>query len=101
MILGGMAKSKSPSSNDQPLGDQDKILEELRRHPVLMERVEAILKLINKGEATADQTEVMLVEELRRLGIDSMESWAVNAEEETAEEFKRENPDARYGKKND
>jgi hypothetical protein len=51
-------------------------LEELRRHPELMERFEAILALTKADRCvlrSADETEELLVEEMRRLGLRSAE----------------------------
>ena len=66
-----------------------------------MERMRAIMELADNDEATADEIEALLLEEVRRLGADTMESWASSAEERSAKEFKQENPERRYGKKND
>ncbi len=96
-----MANSKHPSSNDRPNSAEKKFIEGLRRRPALMERMQAIMDLADNGEATADEIEALLIEEVRRLGADTMESWASSAEEQSAKEFKQQNPDSRYGKKND
>ncbi len=101
VILGGMAKSKSPSSNDRPNPEEKKLIEGLRRHPALMERMHSIMDLADNGQATADEIEALLVEEVRRLGANTMESWANSAEQQSAKEFKQQNPKSRYGKKND
>lgn len=50
---------------------------------------------------TADELETLLVEEVRKLGKTTMESWGSQQEKQAAQEFKQQNPDARYGKKND
>lgn len=65
----------------------------------MMERMRAVMVLTDKGEATADEIEALLVQEIRRLGSDTMESWAGSAEEQAAKEFKQQNPESRYGKK--
>ena len=101
MILEEMAKFESSSPNDRLGSEEKKLIEGLRRRPALMERMQAIMELTDKGEATADEIEALLVEEVRRLGADTMESWAGSAEERSAKEFKRQNPESRYGKKND
>lgn len=94
-----MAKSKSPSSNDRPNPEEKKLIEGLRRHPALMERMHSIMDLADNGQATADEIEALLVEEVRRLGANTMESWANSAEQQSAKEFKQQNPKSRYGKK--
>jgi len=101
MILEGMARSKSPSSKDRLGSEEKKLIEGLRRRPAMMERMRAVMVLTDKGEATADEIEALLVQEIRRLGSDTMESWAGSAEEQAAKEFKQQNPESRYGKKND
>ena len=83
---------------------EEQLLEQLRRHPELFERFQAILDLSDPAKgllATADEIEERLVDEVRRLGKSTLESWADQREEEAAQEFKAEHPDARYGKKND
>jgi HD-like signal output (HDOD) protein len=94
-----MAKSKGPSNKNQISATEKKLIEGLRRHPALAERMQAIIELSDKGEISADQIEDLLVEEVRRLGSSAMESWAATAEEQAAREFKEQNPDCRYGKK--
>jgi len=59
----------------------------------------AILALAESSEGSADEVESLLIEEVRRLGKTTMESWAIHAEEKTAQQFKADHPDARHGKK--
>ena len=57
------------------------------------------MKLADSGEGAADEVDALLVEEIRRLGKTTMESWAGEAEQKPARDFKQQNPGSRYGKK--
>lgn len=96
-----MANSSNPSQNKKPNAQEQKLIEGFRRHPELGERMQAILELADSGEGTADEVEALLVEEIRRLGKSTMESWAGEAEQKSARDFKQQNPGSGYGKKND
>ena len=77
-------------------------MEQLRRHPELMERMEAIVGIAEaEGEKlpTADEIEDRLVEEVRQLGHQVMEDWALKAEDRAGEEFKQSRPEGRIAKK--
>jgi hypothetical protein len=92
------------NSHGQPLdGAREKhFLEELRRHPELMERFEAILALTRSDRRvlrSADETEELLVEEMRRLGSCAMHDWAQRAEEQAARELREDHPRVRLRKK--
>jgi DNA topoisomerase VI subunit B len=73
------------TQHGQPdLTREKRLIEELRQHPELMERFEAILELTkSEGGAirSADEIEEMLVEEVCRLGNRAMHDWARGAEE--------------------
>ncbi len=78
------------------------LLERLNRHPEMKERFLAILALAEGQSAevgTADEVEALLVEEVRRLGAQSMGDWARSAHERIAAEVKRQNPASYCGKK--
>jgi len=67
-------------------------LKKLRGHPALLERFEAILDLAESEDGagkTADGVEELLVEEIRKLGNQTMQDWAVRAEERAAETLRR------------
>jgi len=96
-----MAKPPTPSHNDRQSSKEKELIVKLHKHPALLERFDAILSVAENPEGTADEVEAMLVEEVRRLGKTTMESWAGAAEEQAAREFKQKNPDSRYGKKKD
>ena len=74
-------------------------LQRLRSHPELFERLQGILQIAENSEEplrTADEVEALLVEEIRRLGKTTMESWARKAE---AQEAKEQTPPLYCGKK--
>jgi hypothetical protein len=81
---------------------EQRFMEQLRRHPELMERLEAIIGIAEAdGEKlpTADEIEDRLVEEVRRLGHQVMEDWADRAEVRVGEEFQQSRPEGRIAKK--
>lgn len=78
-----------------------RLIERLRQHPELMERFQHILE-ISATEGTvkkADEIEGLLVEELRRLGRVTLESWASRVEGILAEQLKARDPSAAVRKK--
>ena len=81
---------------------EKRFLEELRQHPELWERFEAILAVTKAEEGaprSADQIEALLVEEVRRLGSRAMHDWAQRAEERAARELRAAQPRVRLRKK--
>ena len=79
-----------------------RLAEKLNEHPLLREQVEAILALVHSGDGPirkADDVEELLVQEIRKLGKNAMETWAVGAEERSAAELQRDSPSARCFKK--
>ena len=74
-----------------------KLLEQLRAHPELMERFHNILEIsanANSPLKRADEIEALLIEEMRRLGKATMESWASGAERALAEQLKQKDSSA-------
>jgi hypothetical protein len=69
------------------LGDEE-LLERLRAHPEIRERLEGTLLVVadEEGElGDADAVELRLIEEMRRMGRASLSAWAeCKAERETA-----------------
>ena len=88
----------------QSINDADRhLLERLNQRPDLKSRLEAILELAESetGELrTADEIEALLIEELRRLGSQTMEDWARGAHARVAVEMKMKDPTCYPGKKN-
>ena len=72
-----------------------KLLEGLRRHPEMMERVQSILEIASNENGplkSADEVEAMLIEEMRRLGHSTMSQWATTAEERVSTELQKQDP---------
>jgi hypothetical protein len=79
------------------------LLAALRNHPQLFERIEAIAALSQAQHPeplTADQVEGLLAEELRKLGNQTMEHWAIETEERLAQQLQAGTDGARLRKKN-
>ena len=79
-----------------------KLIDRLREHPELMERFQHILEISATSDGTvkkADEIEALLIEELRRLGNVTMESWASGAEGTLSEQLKQREPAAVVRKK--
>lgn len=67
----------------------------LRKQPKVMARVERILEIANSSEGplkTADEIEELLLEEMRRLGNDTMTEWATQAEKRVGQELQKQDP---------
>src|SRR5262245_59360572 len=70
-----------------------KLLEGLRQHPEMMERMQSILELARNQEGplkTADEVEEKLIEEIRQLGHCTMTQWARTAQERVSTELRTE-----------
>ncbi len=81
---------------------EKRLIEKLRRHPELTERMEAILELTETKDGelrTADEIEERLIEEVRRIGNVAMTDWAIGAEECAAQELAAETRGLRIRKK--
>ena len=81
---------------------ETRLIEQLRRHPEIMVRVQSILEIAHHGEGplkTADEVEDLLVEEMRRLGNVTMVRWATLAEERVSRELRSQDPTVRSRKK--
>ena len=71
------------------------VIRRLRKQPKMMERVQRILEIANSSEGplkTADEIEELLLEEMRRLGNDTMTEWATQAEERVGQELQKHDP---------
>jgi hypothetical protein len=95
--------SQGQRSLPAKLTDQElQLIERLRAHPELLERFQSILAITASAEGPvkkADEVEGLLIEEMRRLGQSSMESWASRAESTLAGQLKEKEPSARVRKK--
>jgi len=71
------------------------LIQRLRKQPKMMERVQRILDISSSSEGplkTADEIEELLLEEMRRLGNDTMTEWATQAEERVGQEVQKQDP---------
>ena len=78
------------------------LIEQLRKYPELFERVRSILEITASAEGPirkADEIEALLIEEMRRLGHTTMETWAGKAEQTLGDELKQKNASASVRKK--
>ena len=74
---------------------ETQLIEQLREHPDIMRRVRSILEIARNAEGplkSADEVEELLIEEMRRLGGDTLRLWARQAEERVTNELKTEDP---------
>lgn len=82
--------------------EEVQLIQRLREHPELMERFQSILQISTNAEGglkRADEIEAMLIEEMRRLGKTSLESWACGAERRLGEELQQKDASAVVRKK--
>jgi hypothetical protein len=81
----------------------DALLERLNEHPGLRSRVELMLLAVvdEKGELQeADAAEMQLIEQMRRMGQESLQAWATGQAVKAAERVGQESGVWRGGKKN-
>lgn len=72
-----------------------RLVEQLRQHPEMMERVQSILELAYDESGplkTADEVEELLIAQIRRLGNVTMSHWATQAEERVSREVRSQDP---------
>jgi hypothetical protein len=94
-------KSKNVSSIPANQSEAQ-LLDRLRQHPEMMERVQSILDIAYNTEGplkSADQVEELLIREMRRLGNTSMHQWATQAEQRVSRELKAGDGTVRSRKK--
>ena len=95
-----MKKKITVASDLKPA--EARLIEQLRQHPEMMERVQSILEITRHTEGplkTADEVEELLIQEMRQLGNTSMHQWATHAEERVSQELKDQDPSVRSRKK--
>ena len=81
---------------------ESELVEQLRKHPEMMVRVQSILEIARNAESplkTADEVEELLIEEMRRLGNVTLSQWASQAEERVSTELKSQDSTVRSRKK--
>jgi hypothetical protein len=79
-----------------------RLIEQLRKHPEIGDRVQSILELASNAEGslkTADEVEELLIQEVRKLGNATMTQWAIQAEERVSNEVKAQDATIRSRKK--
>jgi hypothetical protein len=78
--------------------------ERLQDNPVLRKRLESILDIAENSHGefkTADEAEERAIEELRRLGNELLQEWAINQEKRVVDDLgKQVNRPMGHGKKN-
>ena len=94
-------KRKTAVSSDLKASEV-RLIEQLRQHPEMMERVQSILEITGNTEGplkSADEVEELLIQEMRQLGKASMHQWVTHAEERVTKELKEQDPTVRSRKK--
>ena len=84
--------------------EQRLLLQGLESHPKLMSRFLSILSLaeepdVNGTIRSADEVEAMLIEQVRKLGQESLESWASKVDSIIGEQSKQEDPSVKLREK--
>ena len=94
---------KKPNKQKKELNQEEsKLIDQLRKHPKMMERVQQILEITNDQGGPlkkADEVEELLIQEMRQLGRASMSEWAVGAEERVSQEIQDQDATLRSRKK--
>jgi hypothetical protein len=93
-------KDKHPTPTEVSAGELQ-LIEQLRAHPELMERVKSLMEIVKAEGAIkrADEIEALLIEQMRRLGKTTMESWACGAEKTLGAQLKQQDASAVVRKK--
>ena len=84
------------------VSDED-ILRGLREHPQIRSRIAALLAVVNDAAGDlkrADDAEDRLLQEIRGLGREAMQTWAQEQVHQTEEDVHRTGREHREGKKN-
>ena len=79
----------SPQRKLEPARVQ-RFVQKIEAHPEIFDSMERLLQVVENetGEATtADEAEELLVEELRRMGHDALQSWATAKQERIEREY--------------
>ena len=78
------------------------LIGQLRERPELYARMQEVLEIVQTqpGELRkADEVENLLVEVIRTMGREAMESWALSAEQEAGDQAKRQDQNLHVSKK--
>jgi len=79
------------------------LLDRLNGHPALRSRVESMLLVVGDEMGNlqeADAAEMQLIEQMRRMGQESLQAWASGQVAKAADGVARESGTRREGKKN-
>lgn len=79
------------------------LLKRLNGHPELRSRVESMLLVVGDEMGNlqeADAAEMQLIEQMRRMGQESLQAWATGQAAKASESVARESKAWREGKKN-
>ena len=86
-----------------PFSPQEvRLIEQLREHPEMLERVQSILEIARSEQGplkTADEVEELLIQALRQLGHSTMNQWATQAEVRVGDELQSQDATVRSRKK--
>lgn len=89
-----MTNKKAPANLTEA---ELQLLQQLRQHPELMERFQTILEITANVDGplkSADKVEDLLIQEMRRLGSTSLETWAAEAEKRLGEQLQQKDDSA-------
>lgn len=78
--------------------EDQKFLKRLKAHPMLKKRFEEIMNIAenSSGELiTADEAEGKAIEEVKKLGREVIQEWAITQHENEAQRFQHKHPSAR------
>ena len=81
---------KQPISNPKLTTQETQLIERLRQHPEMLDRVQSILDLVHASDGplkSADEVEELLIQELRQLGHSTMTELATEAEARDGDEL--------------
>jgi hypothetical protein len=99
-------RKKLPPTSEKLLRKRriEKLNEQLRERPELLAQFESILAIATETGPdgrfrTADEVEALTIEALRKLGQQTMQQWAQEAQVRAVEDCRKEHPSARIKKK--
>ena len=93
---------KQPISSPKLTAQETHLIERLRQHPEMLDRVQSILDLVHATDGplkSADEVEELLIQELRQLGYSTMNQWATQAEVRVGDELQSQDATVRSRKK--
>jgi hypothetical protein len=94
---------KKEAAKELKISEQERqLIEQLRQHPEIKERVQSILAITTSADGRAkraDEVEGLLIDEMRHLGNATMSGWATGEEKRQAEQLRAKDNSARVRKK--